>query len=272
MRQSLANRFSGPIITTIFFLAALAAIWQSLSKETIPDALRKRSVGIAVPSGDSWFLLIVGMSIIILQIVLILSARRKTQTSVPSAPIQPINIPPSPPVIIPDRPTIEFYDSREMLIQLRGGIHQEARNISHGWVAWWVGSTVPGLEVYMERLDRLLIYHPEGEILRRFSEMTGERLEDYQASITRATTIARRRGVKVKWSQEPITNITMDDQKKDKAFARVEVLIQCRMKVPPHAILSSYIVKRNERDDLFQDLVRAYQEMWDKPNNIVPPR
>src|SRR3972149_3417435 len=78
----LVERASGPLVTVLLILAALANIWTAVFEETIPEVLRKRMVGISVPSGLSWVPLLIGVSIIVLQIALIVSVKRgRTQDS-----------------------------------------------------------------------------------------------------------------------------------------------------------------------------------------------
>ncbi len=162
---------------------------------------------------------------------------------------------------------IEFYKSRSELNKALGSPIEMIENCREVWLAWWTGSKVWQSEILKQpNIKRLIIQHPDYDLVRTFARAEKGDLEVYKRSIVGTTMIAMENNIPVVWVKEAIIGLTITKDKEGKGWARAEYFI-------PHSFTPdaypSFVVYENKKDerDLYERLCKCYEDMFSSEIN-----
>ena len=156
-------------------------------------------------------------------------------------------------------PTIEFYDNRAALNRLRGDLQQELAGLRKGLASWTIFATSPSIDASnLRNVERMVLRHPDSTDLPELARRADIELDYAKTAIVQATKIALGQTVKVRWSKMRTPDLTIHNPDGNDAWIRVEPYIPG----VPAGKKPSFIVRKSEREELFNDILSAYNDMW----------
>lgn len=205
--------------------------------------------------GLAWWWILLYAVIVILFIVFSYLAYRKTALERDKYKLQQLH-------------SIEFYTSRSEYAKAWGGLLEVIAPCREVWLAWWTGSKMWQSEVFRQpNVKRLIIQHPDYELVKTFAEAEKGDLEVYRRNIIASTSNALDNNIPVVWVKEAIIGLIIAKDKDSKGWARVEYFI-------PHSstpdAYPSFVVYENHKNEteLYNRLCKSYEDMFSSEINV----
>lgn len=157
--------------------------------------------------------------------------------------------------------TIEFYSSRSVLNETRGGLTKELQSLSDGWVSWTTFASVLSIDAsLLKNVSRMVLRHPDSPDLEQIAKVQQVPMEHIKSMINQAVTVVRKHGVPIYLAKFPVPDITIHNPRGNDAWVRVETFLPG----VPAGKRPSFIVRRSEYQDLFEAIKFAYEQMWNE--------
>jgi len=163
--------------------------------------------------------------------------------------------------VIKRNPQIDFYENREALNRLRGGLQAELAVVEVAWLATATGIYASNLSLFETgKIKRLLLLKPDVEgHLRTFARGVPDWPPDRLADLIKITTTsAKAAGVEVRWYDGPLMSALYGDPYSDHGWTRVEVF------TPHYADRMGILVTADVYTSLHKTLVASFDKQWNE--------
>jgi len=166
------------------------------------------------------------------------------------------------------RPDIEFYESRYELGKRRRLVDQ-VRSSDEVWGWWHTGGGEAALSDVMKckQLKKIIVADPTKSSIDFLWRATGETKAKVESEIIEITKKAVNEKIAIKWFPGlTACTLLIGNPLSRNGWVQVETMV-------PHVPiknLPSFRIEQSKHPDLFEKLVSAYNEVWDKKSSWPP--
>lgn len=163
------------------------------------------------------------------------------------------------------RRDIEFYGTRNEKNRVRGNLPDEIQGAEEVWLAFEKGNYFTGLAKAGDLpITRIITLDPYDEVTMRLSKAAVGDEYDWASVISDAHVHAKRCGIQIRGVPGPIFNAVIADPHRIGGWARVHTFL-------PGLVAEDWpstVIYRQDNEEVFNNLVRAYEYLWDHPDRM----